>query len=154
GFSPPPFLPGHEFQTQPVIVDHQISAVVTPNCVGFNFLHFLSHHADIGCVIAPFVAEAIELKTVIESRQRHDDFFEPDDGPTSAAASTPSPTTATPSAATTVSTTGTVPSARTMACDPMPATAGTCVAAALFRRISTMADVVFRFWLFSMMRSF
>src|SRR5262249_51922515 len=129
-----------------------------PNCVGFNFLHILSHHADISGVIAPFVAEAIKLKTVIESRQRHDVFFEPDVGTTSATAAT-STTTATPSAATThtaatVSATGTMPPTGTMARDPMPTTAWTCMAAALFRRVFTMADVVFRFWLSSMMRTF
>src|SRR5262249_37565738 len=70
-----PLLPSHELHANPIIVHDQISGLVTPNCVGFNFLHILSHHANISGVIAPFVAEAIELKTVVEPRQRNDVFL-------------------------------------------------------------------------------
>ena len=43
-----PLFPGHEFHADQIIVDHQISLVITPNCAGFDFLHFLRHDPHIG----------------------------------------------------------------------------------------------------------
>src|SRR6476659_4653151 len=79
-FPPNPLRPGHELHANTIIIHDQISAVVTQNCVGFNFLHFLSHHANISCAIAPLVAEAIELKTIVKPRERDDVFLEADVG--------------------------------------------------------------------------
>jgi hypothetical protein len=59
-----PLFPGHKSQTDPIIIDHQIPVVVTPDCAGLNFLNLLRHDADVGSVIAAFVAEAIELETI------------------------------------------------------------------------------------------
>ena len=136
----PPFLPGHELHADTVIVDDQISVVVTPNCVGFDFLHFLSHRANIGCVIAALVAEAIEFKTVVEPRQRYDVLLESNVGTASATAATSAAMYATA----TVSATGTMSTTRTRArmTNAMPAATGTRMAATLARRAGALADVV------------
>ena len=81
-----PFFPGHEFHPDTIIVDHQVSLAITPNCVGFDFLHFLRHDPHINGSITALVAEAIELETVVEPRQRNDVLFEAEVGATATAA--------------------------------------------------------------------
>ena len=147
-----PLLPGHEFQPDAVIVDHQISVVVTPDCAGFDFLHLLRHDAHIGSAIAALVAEAIELKTVAEPHQRDDVFLEAHVGTPSATAST-SPSaamsaaamyTAAAMSAAAMYTATAMPATGTMArmTDAMPATTGTRMATTLVRRAGALADVV------------
>src|SRR6478672_6148091 len=145
-FPPNPLLPGHELHANTIIIHDQISVVVKPNCVGFNFLHFLSHQANISCAIAPFVAEAIELKTVVEPHQRHDVFFQADVGTTSATTAT-SATSAAVSATATMSATCAMSPTGTVARmgNAMTTTAGTRMATTLMRRTGPLADVVFSF---------
>jgi hypothetical protein len=56
-----PLFPGHEFHTDPGIVHQQISVSVSGDSAGIDFLYLLSHDADIGGVIAPFILETIEF---------------------------------------------------------------------------------------------
>jgi hypothetical protein len=125
--------------------------VVTPNCFGFNFLHILSHHANIGCVIAALVAEAIKLETIVESRQRRDVLLEADVRTTSAAASSTSAPTAAMSTTTamhataTMSAPGTMPPTGTVARNAIAATAGTHMTTTLMSWTGSVADVAFSF---------
>jgi len=75
-----PLVPRLHVQTQPIIIHPQIAIAVAPNSIGHDGLDFLRHHADIG-LIAPFVAEAIKAKAVVEPAQHDDVLFEPDVGP-------------------------------------------------------------------------
>ena len=87
-----------EFDPDLVVVDAQVTIVVTNYGLRHHLLHFLRHDADIGA-IAAIVAEAIVAKTVGEMAEQDDvvldrDIGSPSAGPTAAATTTTAEATA------------------------------------------------------------
>ena len=50
--------------------------MIAPDCAGLDFLDLLSHDTHIYGVVAPLVAEAIELEAVVEPHKRDDVLLE------------------------------------------------------------------------------
>ena len=77
---------GAEFQTEPVVVDTEITVAAARHRLRQHRLHLLRHHADIGPA-ASEIAEAVVSEAVVEMTEQHDVVFQRDVGTPAATAS-------------------------------------------------------------------
>ena len=102
-----PLVVAFEFQTEPLVVDRQVTVAPTGDRLRHHLLHFLRYHPDIS-LSGAVVAEAIETEPVVETTEKNDVVLEHDVRPSStAAASTTAPATHAAGAHGTATTTGT-----------------------------------------------
>ena len=77
-----PLVPSHELKPEPVVVDTQVSVAAARDRFRHDFRNFLRHHADIGGVVVPLVAEAVDADAVVEPSERDNVLLQADIGAT------------------------------------------------------------------------
>jgi hypothetical protein len=116
-----PGVPSQELQTEPVIVDPQISVRVARDGIRRDGLDLLGHDPDISCVVAPLVPETVDAEAVTQPSQGNDVFLEPDIGTMASTTMATAPAMATASAMTTATMPATPVTTAPTATDMAPA---------------------------------
>ena len=81
-----PLVPSYELKPEPVVVDTQVSVAAARDRVRYDFRNFLRHHADIGSVVIPLVAEPVDADAIVEPGECDNVRLQADIGATAATA--------------------------------------------------------------------